>query len=118
MTRTPLNRQDLRQSPCVKAEAERSRRSQEPYPHVNKESTLQEAWRMARSSQRAPGSDGVAFGEELVRDAVCELLETLHEKDSLDCSCGFRPGRSAVPPACGIRPRPSGRRAQSGMRTE
>src|SRR5438093_245111 len=36
-----------------------------------------------------------AFEDELVQDAVREVLEAIYEQDFLECSYGFRPGRSA-----------------------
>src|SRR5436190_4032170 len=36
-----------------------------------------------------------AFEDKLVQDAVREALEVIYEQDFLDCSYGFRPGRSA-----------------------
>ena len=36
-----------------------------------------------------------AFEDKLVQDALREVLETIYEQDFLDCSYGFRPGRSA-----------------------
>jgi group II intron reverse transcriptase/maturase len=36
-----------------------------------------------------------AFEDKLVQDAVREVLEAIYEQDFLDCSYGFRPGRSA-----------------------
>jgi RNA-directed DNA polymerase len=36
-----------------------------------------------------------AFEDKVVQDAVREVLETIYEQDFLDCSYGFRPGRSA-----------------------
>ncbi len=36
-----------------------------------------------------------AFEDKLVQDAVREVLEAIDEQDFLDCSYGFRPGRSA-----------------------
>jgi RNA-directed DNA polymerase len=36
-----------------------------------------------------------AFEDKLVQDAVREVLEAVYEQDFLDCSYGFRPGRSA-----------------------
>jgi group II intron reverse transcriptase/maturase len=35
-----------------------------------------------------------AFEDKLVQDAVREVLEAIYEQDFLDCSHGFRPGRS------------------------
>jgi group II intron reverse transcriptase/maturase len=36
-----------------------------------------------------------AFEDKLVQDAVREVLEAIYEQDFLECSYGFRPGRSA-----------------------
>jgi RNA-directed DNA polymerase len=36
-----------------------------------------------------------AFEDRLVQDALREVLEAIYEQDFLDCSHGFRPGRSA-----------------------
>ncbi len=36
-----------------------------------------------------------AFEDQLVQDALRELLQAVYEQDFLDCSYGFRPGRSA-----------------------
>ncbi len=36
-----------------------------------------------------------AFEDKLVQDAVREVLEVIYEQDFLECSYGFRPGRSA-----------------------
>jgi group II intron reverse transcriptase/maturase len=36
-----------------------------------------------------------AFEDKLVQDAVREVLEAIYERDFLDCSYGFRPGRGA-----------------------
>src|SRR5436190_24330003 len=36
-----------------------------------------------------------AFEDKLVQDDVREVLEAIYEQDFLDCSYGFRPGRSA-----------------------
>jgi len=48
---------------------------------------------------KAPGKSrpiGIsAFEDKLVQDAVREVLQAIYEQDFLDCSYGFRPGRSA-----------------------
>jgi group II intron reverse transcriptase/maturase len=36
-----------------------------------------------------------AFEDKIVQDALREVLEAVYEQDFLDCSYGFRPGRSA-----------------------
>lgn len=48
---------------------------------------------------KAPGKTrpiGISTVEDkIVQTAVCEVLEAVYEQDFLDCSHGFRPGRSA-----------------------
>jgi group II intron reverse transcriptase/maturase len=48
---------------------------------------------------KAPGKTrplGIsAFEDKIVQDALREVLEAVYEQDFLDCSYGFRPGRSA-----------------------
>src|SRR5262252_3060845 len=48
---------------------------------------------------KAPGKTrpiGIsAFEDKVVQDAVREVLEAIYEQDFLECSYGFRPGRSA-----------------------
>jgi RNA-directed DNA polymerase len=61
MTKAPINLQDLRKSLYVKAKAESTWRFWGLYVHVCKMETLQEAYRMAKSNNGAPGIDGVAF---------------------------------------------------------
>jgi len=36
-----------------------------------------------------------AFEDKVLQRAVAMVLEAVYEQDFLDCSCGFRPGRSA-----------------------
>ena len=61
MTKTPINLQDLRRSLYVKAKAEPTWRFWGLYVHVCKMETLQEAYRMAKNNDGAPGIDGVTF---------------------------------------------------------
>jgi RNA-directed DNA polymerase len=61
MTKAPINLQDLRRSLYVKAKAEPPWRFWGLYVHVCKMETLQEAYRMAKSNNGAPGIDGVTF---------------------------------------------------------
>src|ERR1043166_5084121 len=43
----------------------------------------------------ASNTSRTAFEDKLVQDAVREVLEAIYEQDFLECSYGFRPGRSA-----------------------
>src|SRR5450755_4537989 len=61
MTTTPISLQDLRRSLYVKAKTEPTWRFWGLYVHVCKMETLQEAYRMAKSNDGAPGIDGVTF---------------------------------------------------------
>jgi len=61
MTNTPISLQDLRRSLYVKAKAEPTWRFWGLYVHVCKMETLEEAYRMAKNNDGAPGVDGVTF---------------------------------------------------------
>jgi RNA-directed DNA polymerase len=61
MTKTPSSLQDLSKSLYDKAKAEPTKRFWGLYVHVCKMETLQEAYRMAKKNNGAPGIDGVTF---------------------------------------------------------
>ena len=61
MTKTPVSLQDLRRSLYIKAKAEPAWRFWGLCVHVCKVETLQEAYRMAKKNDGAPGIDGVTF---------------------------------------------------------
>ncbi len=61
MTKAPVSLQDLRKRIYVKAKAEPEWRFWGLYVHVCKLETLQEAYRLAKANDGAPGSDGVTF---------------------------------------------------------
>ena len=61
MTKTPVSLQDLRRSLYIKAKAEPAWRFWGLYVHVCKMETLQQAYRMAKKNDGAPGIDGVTF---------------------------------------------------------
>jgi hypothetical protein len=61
MTNAPISLQDLRKRIYIKAKAEPEWRFWGLYVHVCKLETLQEAYRMAKENDGAPGSDGVTF---------------------------------------------------------
>ncbi len=70
MTKAPINLQDLRRSLYVKAKVEPTWRFWGLYVHVCKMETLQEAYRMAKNNDGAPGIDGVTF--EAIEDSGVE----------------------------------------------
>src|SRR5215831_5361008 len=61
MIKAPIDLQDLRRRLYVKAKAEASWRFWGLYVHVCKRETLQEAYRLAKANDGAPGIDGVTF---------------------------------------------------------
>ena len=61
MTKAPISLQDLRRKIYLKAKAEKSWRFWGLYVHVCKMETLEEAYRMAKENDGAPGIDGVTF---------------------------------------------------------
>ena len=86
MTKSPISLQDLRRRIYVKAKAEPTWRFWGLYVHVCKMETLQEAYRMAKSNNGAPGIDGVTFeaieesGEEsFLQQIQDELVRNTHQ---------------------------------------
>jgi RNA-directed DNA polymerase len=77
MTNTPISLQDLRRSLYVKAKAEPTWRFWGLYVHVCKMETLQEAYRMAKNNDGAPGVDGVTFEaiEESGRESFLKQIQ-------------------------------------------
>ena len=61
MTKAPIDLQDLRRRIYDKAKAEPPWRFWGLYAHVCKMETLQEAYRLAKKNDGAPGIDGVTF---------------------------------------------------------
>ena len=81
MTKTPISVQDLRRRIYVKAKAEPTWRFWGLYVHICKMETLQEAYRMAKSNNGAPGIDGVTF-EAIEESGVEDFLKQI--QDELD----------------------------------
>ena len=79
MTKAPSSLQDLRRSLYVKAKAEPSWRFWGLYVHVCKKETLQEAYRMAKENDGAPGIDGVTF-ETIEEDGVEGFLRQIRDE--------------------------------------
>ena len=79
MIKAPVSLQDLRRRIYLKAKAEPGWRFWGLYVHVCKRETLQEAYRMAKANNGAPGSDGVTFGA-IEEGGVEEFLEQIWEE--------------------------------------
>src|SRR5215472_11284407 len=79
MTKTPISLQDLRRSLYIKAKAEPTWRFWGLYVHVCKMETLQEAYRMAKSNDGAPGSDGVTF-DAIEESGVESFLKQIQDE--------------------------------------
>src|SRR6201987_1893413 len=79
MTKTPISLQDLRRSLYVKAKAEPAWRFWGLYVHVCKMETLQEAYRMAKENDGAPGIDGVTF-EAIEEGGVESFLRQIRDE--------------------------------------
>ena len=90
MIKTSISLQDLRRSLYVKAKAEPTWRFWGLYVHVCKMETLQEAYRMAKSNDGAPGSDGVTF--EVIEESGVESF-LLQIQDELVTNT-YRPMRA------------------------
>lgn len=79
MTTTPITLQDLRQRLYLKAKAETTWRFWGLYVHVCKMEALQEAYRLAKENDGAPGIDGVTF--EVIEEAGVEgFLEQIRDE--------------------------------------
>jgi len=79
MIKTPIDLQDLRRRLYVKAKAEPSWRFWGLYVHVCKHETLQEAYRLAKANNGAPGIDGVMF-EAIEAGGLDAFIDQLHQE--------------------------------------
>ena len=79
MIKTPIRLQDLRRSLYVKAKAEPAWRFWGLYVHVCKMETLQEAYRMAKRNDGAPGIDGVTF-DAIEESGVESFLKQIQDE--------------------------------------
>jgi len=79
MIKPPISLQDLRKRIYVKAKAEPSWRFWGLYGHVCKTETLQEAYRVAKENDGAPGIDGVTF-EAIEESGVESFLEQIRNE--------------------------------------
>ena len=79
MIKAPIDLQDLRRRLYVKAKAEPSWRFWGLYVHVCKHETLQEAYRLAKANNGAPGIDGVTF-EAIEAGGLDAFIDQLHQE--------------------------------------
>ena len=79
MRKASISLQDLRRSLYVKAKAEPAWRFWGLYVHVCKMETLQEAYRMAKENDGAPGIDGVTF-ETIEEGGVESFLRQIRDE--------------------------------------
>ena len=96
MTKAPICLQDLRRSLYVKAKAEPTWRFWGLYVHVCKMGTLQEAYRMARSNDGAPGIDGVTF-EAMEESGVESFLKQIQDELVHDTYQPMRVRKKEIP---------------------
>lgn len=76
MTKTSIGVQELRKRIAEKAKADPRHRFWGLHAHVWKLDTLEEAYRLAKQNNGAPGIDGVTF-QEIEAEGVGQLLEML-----------------------------------------
>jgi len=79
MIKAPIDLQDLRRRLYVKAKAEPSWRFWGLHVHVCKHETLQEAYRLAKANNGAPGIDGVTF-EAIEAGGLDAFIDQLHQE--------------------------------------
>ena len=79
MINAPINLQDLRRRIYVKAKAEPTWRFWGLYVHICRKETLQEAYRMAKSNDGAPGIDGVTF-DSIEKNGVENFLKQIQDE--------------------------------------
>ncbi len=79
MIKAPVGLQDLRRKMYLKAKAENSWRFWGLYVHVCKAEVLQEAYRMAKKKNGAPGVDGVTF-EAIEESGLEAFLEAIRRE--------------------------------------
>jgi RNA-directed DNA polymerase len=77
MIKAPISLQDLRRKIYLKAKSEKGWRFWGLYVHICKRGTLQEAYKMAKKNNGAPGIDGVTFEaiEEVGLEALLEQIQ-------------------------------------------
>jgi RNA-directed DNA polymerase len=79
MTKASINLQDLRRRIYIKAKSEPNWRFWGLYVHVCKTETLEEAYRLAKKKNGAPGIDGITF-QDIEQSEVGKYLQNIQEE--------------------------------------
>jgi len=79
MIKQSIKLQELRRRIYIKAKAEKTWRFWGLYVHVTKRETLEEAYRMAKKNNGAPGIDGIFF-KDIEKKGVQEFLNEIREE--------------------------------------
>jgi RNA-directed DNA polymerase len=79
MTKASINLQDLRRRIYIKAKAEKAWRFWGLYTHMCKMETLEEAYKMAKKNNGAPGIDGMTF-EDIELRGVEDFLRGIQQE--------------------------------------
>ena len=96
MITAPISLQDLRKRMYAVAKADKHHRFWGLYVHICKEETLQEAYRLARQNNGAPGIDGVTF-EMIERSGVEQFLAGIREELLSETYLPMRNRRKEIP---------------------
>lgn len=92
MIKTSITLQELRRKIYVKAKADKSHRFWGLYVHVCKQSTLEEAYRMVKRNNGAPGIDGMTF-DEIEQKGVESFIQVI-QQELIDGS--YQPARNRI----------------------
>jgi RNA-directed DNA polymerase len=92
MIKTSITLQELRRKIYVKAKADKSHRFWGLYVHVCKQSTLEEAYRMVKRNNGAPGIDGMTF-DDIEQKGVESFLQNI-QQELIDGS--YQPARNRI----------------------
>ena len=79
MIKTSITLQELRRKIYIKAKADKSHRFWGLYVHVCKQSTLEEAYRMVKNNNGAPGIDGLTF-DDIEQKGVEIFLQNIQQE--------------------------------------
>src|SRR5665647_3820062 len=79
MIKASITLQELRRKIYVQAKADKSHRFWGLYVHVCKQSTLEEAYRMVKNNNGAPGIDGLTF-DDIEQKGVGIFLQNIQQE--------------------------------------